>query len=142
MSINLGFSVCAFVQFGPLFNVYEYARMWCASVPLHDFDELRFGRAQIYGKQQLFDAERVVDLLQALEAFSVASASAQGDRLVNAATAALPAQNTATAPRLVCAPFLLHTRQFGCSPPAHLQAHLKTISKPIVTSFQKFSKMH
>jgi len=56
-------------------------------------------RYMIYGKQQLFDAERVVDLLQALESFSVASASAQGDRLANAATAALPAQTNATAPR-------------------------------------------
>lgn len=36
---------------------------------------------QIYGKEQLFDAERVVDLLQALETFSVASVSAQGSML-------------------------------------------------------------
>jgi hypothetical protein len=39
---------------------------------------------QIYGKEQLFDAERVVDLLQALETFSVASTSAQGSLLPTA----------------------------------------------------------
>jgi len=36
---------------------------------------------QIYGKEQLFDAERVVDLLQALETFAIASTSAQGSLL-------------------------------------------------------------
>ena len=46
--------------------------------------------AQIYGKEQLFDAERVVDLLQALETFSVASASAQGDRASAAAPSGAP----------------------------------------------------
>ena len=52
---------------------------------------------QIYGKEQLFDAERVVDLLQALETFSVASTSAQGSLLP-------PAGNPAAAR---CAPLLM-----------------------------------
>ena len=43
---------------------------------------------QIYGKEQLFDAERVVDLLQALETFSVASTSAQGSLLPPAGASA------------------------------------------------------
>lgn len=33
----------------------------------------------MYGKEDLFDAERVVDLLEALETFTTASSSAQGD---------------------------------------------------------------
>ena len=34
---------------------------------------------QVYGKEDIFDAERVVDLLEALETFTAASSSAQGD---------------------------------------------------------------
>ena len=34
---------------------------------------------QVYGKEDLFDAERVVDLLEALETFTTASSSAQGE---------------------------------------------------------------
>lgn len=49
-------------------------------------------RYMIYGKEELFDAERVVDLLQALESFSVASSSAQGSPPSSAA-AALPAMS-------------------------------------------------
>ena len=33
----------------------------------------------MYGKEDLFDAERVVDLLGALETFTAASSSAQGE---------------------------------------------------------------
>lgn len=56
-------------------------------VPAGAADGWGWRGAQIYGKERLFDAERVVDLLQALETFSVASASAQGDRASAAAAA-------------------------------------------------------
>lgn len=55
---------------------------------------------QIYGKEELFDAERVVDLLQALESFSVASASAQGTpSAAAAAPTALSRQTSPSGPR-------------------------------------------
>lgn len=55
---------------------------------------------QIYGKEQLFDAERVVDLLQALETFAIASTSAQGS-LLPAGGASLAARCATVLRRIV-----------------------------------------
>jgi aarF domain-containing kinase len=47
----------------------------------------------VYGKQGIFDADRLIDLLNAFESFAVASQSSRGDMDQEAAAAAAAARN-------------------------------------------------
>jgi aarF domain-containing kinase len=50
-------------------------------------------RYMVYGRQGIFDADRLIDLLNAFESFAVASQSSRGDMDQEAAAAAAAAHN-------------------------------------------------
>lgn len=71
-------------------------------------------RYMVYGKKQVFDADRMIDLLEALETFRSASAMSQGDPTKQAASPRL--ELTATAPTQTDEKLTREALQFVLSP--------------------------